>query len=278
MLPDGRGSLLRPPRSPYPERRVPFSLTPKDSSFYPLFTASAENLVAATDVLSEFVHDHARRSELNDRLRELEHAGDQTTHAIFRQLNTSFVTPFDREDIYNLASDLDDVMDFVEAAADLVILTGLGTLPAEMHQQVELLQRCDHTTAEAMPRLRTLKDLSDYWIEVNRIENEADKLYRRLLSRLYSGEFDALEILKLKEVADQLEEAADAFEHVANVVETISVKESRPGMDPLFVALVVIIVVSLAFDYTNGFHDAANAIAVAVSTKALTPRVALGLA
>jgi predicted phosphate transport protein (TIGR00153 family) len=198
---------------------VPFSLTPKDSSFYPLFTASAENLVAATDVLSDFVHDHARRSELNDRLRELEHAGDQITHAIFRQLNTSFVTPFDREDIYNLASDLDDVMDFVEAAADLVILTGLGTLPAEMHQQVELLQRCAHTTAEAMPRLRTLKDLSDYWIEVNRIENEADKLYRRLLSRLYSGEFDALEILKLKE-------AADAFEHVANVVETIAVKES----------------------------------------------------
>jgi uncharacterized protein len=117
-------------------------------------------------------------------------------------------------------------MGCVEAAADLLILTGLGTLPAEMHQQVELLQRCAHTTAEAMPRLKTLKDLSDYWIEVNRIENEADKLYRRLLSRLYSGEFDALEILKLKEVADQLEEAADAFEHVANVVETIAVKES----------------------------------------------------
>ena len=163
---------------------MPFSLTPKDSTFYPMFTASAENLVAATDVLSEFIHDHARRPELAVKLRDLEHA------------------------------------------ADLVILTGLGTLPAEMSQQVALLQRCAQTTAEAMPRLRTLKDLSDYWIEVNRIENEADKLYRRLLSRLYSGEFDALEILKLKEVADQLEEAADAFEHVANVVETISVKES----------------------------------------------------
>ena len=99
-------------------------------------------------------------------------------------------------------------------------------LPAEMGQQVSLLQRCAQVTAEAMPRLRSMKDLSDYWIEVNRLENEADKLYRRLLSRLYSGEFDALEILKLKEVADQLEEAADAFEHVANVVETIAVKES----------------------------------------------------
>jgi uncharacterized protein len=205
---------------------VPFSLTPRDSSFFPLFTASAENLVAATDVLGEFVHDHARRVELAERLRDLEHVGDQATHAIFRQLNSSFVTPFDRDDIYNLASYLDDVMDAIEAAADLVVLTGLGTLPAEMSQQTALLQRAAQTTAEAMPRLRTLKDLSDYWIEVNRIENEADKLYRRLLSRLYSGEFDALEILKLKEVADQLEEAADHFEHVANVVETIAVKES----------------------------------------------------
>jgi predicted phosphate transport protein (TIGR00153 family) len=205
---------------------VPFSLSPKDSSFYPLFTASAENLVTATQVLGEFIHDHARRDELAQQLRELEHAGDQATHAIFRQLNTSFVTPFDRDDIYNLASDLDDVMDAIEAAADFVVLTGLGTLPAEMSQQTALLERAAQTTAEAMPRLRTMKDLSDYWIEVNRIENEADKLYRRLISRLYSGEFDALEILKLKEVADSLEEAADHFEHVANVVETISVKES----------------------------------------------------
>ena len=126
-----------------------FRLTPKDSSFYDMFTASATNLVEATDVLSDFVHEHTRREELADKLRDLEHAGDQVTHAIFRQLNTSFVTPFDREDIYNLASDLDDVMDCIEAAADLVVLTKLGTLPAEMGQQVALLQRCAHVTAES---------------------------------------------------------------------------------------------------------------------------------
>jgi len=95
-----------------------------------------------------------------------------------------------------------------------------------MAQQVELILRAAQTTAEAMPRLQTMKDLPDYWIEVNRLENEADKPYRRLLSRLFSGEFEALEVMKLKEVADLLEEAADAFEHVANVVETIAVKES----------------------------------------------------
>ena len=135
------------------------------------------------------------------------------------------MTPFDREDIYKLASNLDDVMDFVEAAADLVVLTGLGTLPAEMHQQVELLQRCaddrrgDAAAALAEGPLRLL----------DRGQPDRERGGQALppaALRLYSGEFDALEILKLKEVADQLEEAADAFEHVANVVETISVKES----------------------------------------------------
>jgi predicted phosphate transport protein (TIGR00153 family) len=191
-----------------------------------MFTASAENLVAATDVLDVFVREIGQREELAARLRDLEHVGDEAAHAVFKQVNSSFVTPFDREDIYSLASDLDDVMDHIEAAADLVVLTGLGELPKEMANQVELLQRCAHTTAQAMPRLQTMKGLEEYWIEVNRLENEADKLYRRLVSRLYSGEFKALEVLKLKEVADELEEAADAFEHVANVVETITVKES----------------------------------------------------
>ncbi len=201
-------------------------LSPKDESFYEMFTAAADNLVAAADVLAEFLNESANREQLSIRLRDHEHAGDSTTHQIFRQLNTSFVTPFDREDIYTLASNLDDVMDAMEAAADLIELTGLGTLPSEMARQVELLQGACRTTAEAMPRLRTMKELEPFWIEVNRVENEADKLYRRLLSRLFSGDYDALTVMKLKEVADQLEEAADALEHVANAVETIAVKES----------------------------------------------------
>lgn len=201
-------------------------LTPKDDSFYDLFTRAADNLVEAADVLAEFTRDAADRETLAGTLRDHEHAGDTTTHQIFRQLNSSFITPFDREDIYALASNLDDVMDAMEAAADLIELTGLGELPSEMIRQVELLQRAARTTAAAMPRLRTMEDLESYWIEVNRIENEADRLYRRLLSRLFSGDYDALTVMKLKEVADLLEEAADALEHVAHVVETIAVKES----------------------------------------------------
>jgi predicted phosphate transport protein (TIGR00153 family) len=143
-----------------------------------------------------------------------------------RELNETFVTPFDREDIYRLASSLDDVMDYMEAAVDLVVLYNIAELPPEIADQVDVLERAAELTAEAMPRLRSMKDLSEFWIELNRLENQADQVYRRILAKLFSGEYDALTVLKLKEVVDQLEAAADAFEHVANTVETIAVKES----------------------------------------------------
>ena len=205
---------------------MPFSLSPKDSSFYPLFTASAENLVEATNVLSDFIHDHARRDELAKELRELEHAGDQTTHAIFRQLNTSFVTPFDREDIYSLASGLDDVMDDLDEVVDLILLYEVVRLPAEFLTLVEVIQRCAEITAGAMPNVRTMTGLDEYWIEINRLENAGDKSYRRTLAKLFSGDFKAIEVLKLKDIVESLEGAIDAFEKVANIVEQIAVKES----------------------------------------------------
>jgi predicted phosphate transport protein (TIGR00153 family) len=205
---------------------VRFRLTPRDDRFFPMFLESAQNLVAATDLLAEFLNVSANREKLAVRLREHEHAGDAVTHRVIHELNSTFVTPFDREDIYQLATLLDDVMDSVEAAADFVVLTKLGTLPAEMGRQVDLLQRAARCTSDAMGRLPTMADLAPYWIEVNRLENEADQVYRGLLSRLFDGSFDAITVLTLKQVADDLEDAADAFEHVANVVETIAVKES----------------------------------------------------
>jgi uncharacterized protein Yka (UPF0111/DUF47 family) len=120
-------------------------------------------------------------------------------------------------------------MDHMEAVGNLIYLYGLSKLPSlprEMHELVEVIAKCAAVTAEAMPRLKSLKHLEEYWIEVNRLENEGDRAYRMLLVRLFSGEYDALTVLKLKEVADELEAAVDAFEHVANTVETIAVKES----------------------------------------------------
>ncbi|HEU4329768.1 MAG TPA: DUF47 family protein [Lapillicoccus sp.] len=202
-------------------------LTPRENSFYSMFATSGRNLMEGAGLLKELLGaDLSERKSIAERMRSCEHAGDEATHAIMRELNESFVTPFDREDIYRLASSLDDVMDYMEAAVDLVVLYNIAELPPEIADQVDVLERAAELTAEAMPRLRSMKDLSEFWIELNRLENQADQVYRRILAKLFSGEYDALTVLKLKEVVDQLEAAADAFEHVANTVETIAVKES----------------------------------------------------
>ena len=205
---------------------MPFRLTPRDNAFYAMFTEAGRNVADSVDVLAGLIDPNANREAIAKQLRDKEHAGDAVTHRIMRQLNTSFVTPFDREDIYRLASALDDVIDAIEAAADFVVLADVGKLPPLMSEQIKLLQRSANETAEAMSRLSTLRDLEPYWIEVNRLENEADRVYRKLLSKLFSGDYDALTMVKLREVADGLEEAADALEHVAHAVETIAVKES----------------------------------------------------
>ena len=166
---------------------------------------------------------------IGERLVEVEHDSDSITHELYNKINSTFITPFDREDIYRLGSGLDDVMDHLEAIGTFVYLYGLSTLPAlprEMLEIIDVLDQQAKVTADAMPRLKTMKDLKDYWVECNRLENEGDRAYRMLLVRLFSGEYDALTVLKMKEVADELEAACDAFEHVANTVETIAVKES----------------------------------------------------
>jgi predicted phosphate transport protein (TIGR00153 family) len=205
---------------------VAFRITPRDNAFYTMFTEAGRNVAETVEILSGLIDPNANRESIAKELREREHAGDAVTHRIMRQLNTSFVTPFDREDIYRLASALDDVVDAVEAAADFVVLADVGKLPPLMTEQIQLLQRSANETAEAMGRLKTLRDLEPYWIEVNRLENEADRVYRKLLSKLFSGDYDALTMVKLREVADGLEDAADALEHVAHAVESIAVKES----------------------------------------------------
>jgi len=205
---------------------VRLRLTPRDNSFYDMFSAAADNIVVTCQLLAELAADGTDRALLAEKIRDAEHAGDDLTHRILRQLNSTFVTPFDREDIYRLASRLDDVIDFVEAAADLVLLYQLAELPAELQKIVDVLNRAARCTAAAMPRLRSLSDLDEYWIEINELENEADQLHRRLVARLFAGSYAALDVLKLKEVADHLEAAADAFEHVADTVQTIAVKES----------------------------------------------------
>jgi predicted phosphate transport protein (TIGR00153 family) len=205
---------------------VALRFKPVDSVFYELLTDAATHLVDGSRILAEILGDSADRQAIASRMQDAEHQADETTHEIAKRVNSTFVTPFDREDIYALASGLDDVMDFMEEAVDLTVLYEVGALPPEVAEQVEVLQRCAELTAEAMPRLKSMKDLEEYWIEINRLENAGDKSYRRILAKLFSGQYEALEVLKLKDVVDSLEHAVDAFEKVANIIEQISAKES----------------------------------------------------
>jgi predicted phosphate transport protein (TIGR00153 family) len=210
---------------------VPLRLRPNDPTFYDLFTESANHLVEGSRILAELLGSTAGTGlssshQIAAQMKDAEHAADETTHSIIRRVNSTFVTPFDREDIYALASGLDDVMDMMDEAVDLILLYEVQDLPSELSTLVEVIQRCAEITNDAMPKLQSMQDLEEYWIEVNRLENAGDKSYRRTLANLFSGGYEALEVLKLKDIVDSLEGAIDAFEKVANIVEQIAVKES----------------------------------------------------
>jgi uncharacterized protein len=184
---------------------VRFSLRPTDSAFYGYFSRAAQNLVQGTALLAELVLPDADAQAISEQLTEVEHDSDQITHELYNKINTTFITPFDREDLYRLGSGLDDVMDHIEAVGSMVYLYGLTKMPAlprEVLELVDVLDRQAKVTADAMPRLRQMKGLRDYWVECNRLENEGDRAYRMLLVRLFSGEYDALTVLKMKEVVE----------------------------------------------------------------------------
>ncbi len=201
-------------------------LSPRDDAFFELFTKAAANLDTAAQLLRVFVHDIDRRDELAEEINRCEHIGDDITHEITTRLNTSFMTPFDHEDIYSLAVSLDDVADLVDAGSDHVVLYELGELPKGIRKQVEIIAELAALTAEAMPGLRKVASMTDYWEAVKSKESDADHIHRRMLAKLFSGRYKALEVLKLKEVVDDLEDAINAFERIAKTIEAIAIKES----------------------------------------------------
>lgn len=201
-------------------------LSPRDDTFFELLAKAAANLDTAAGLLSSFVYEIDRREELAAAINDCEHIGDTITDDISRRLNTSFMTPFDHEDIFALAVGLDDVADLVDAGSDHVVLYELGELPKGIRRQVDIIVELAAITNEAMPRLRKVAELSDYWETVKARESDADHVHRRMLAKLFSGKYSALEVLKLKEVVDDLEDAINAFERVAKTVEAIAIKES----------------------------------------------------
>lgn len=202
--------------------------TPKDNAFYELLADSARHAVAASEQLTLLIGSpQTEREGLAARLKEIEHEADSATHAIIHKVNSSFVTPFDHEDIVHLAAALDDCTDYLESVGQTIVLYRMDGLMSDITSMMEIIVRMAQLTAETMPRLATMKELKDYWVEINRLENEGDVIYRGLLRDLFGGELtDPLEVIKHKDIIERLEQAADAFEAVAHRVESIAIKES----------------------------------------------------
>lgn len=201
-------------------------LIPQATRFYDLFVQGADNAVEGARLYLELVERFEDAKASHKLIRDREHRGDEITHETIRQLNTTFVTPIDREDIHALATGLDDVMDFIEAGADMYNLHAIEEPTRFAREQAAILARICEAVAAAMHDLRRFKGLEKYWVEINSIENEGDQVYRRAIADLFKGDHKAMYVLKWKEIYDQIETAIDKCEDVANLLEAIVLKHA----------------------------------------------------
>ena len=203
-----------------------FQIIPRNLDFYEFFDKAAANLAEAARLLLKLMTDYDDPEASHEEILHREHEGDEITHQIMRTLNTTFVTPFDREDIHRLASGVDDILDGIEAVSDLLVLHRIEEPLPEMRQQADVLSRAAEQTYQAMSRLQGFSGLEPYWVEINRLENEGDRVYRSTVARLFSGDYKAMDVLKWKELVDELESAIDGCEDVANTLESIVLKHA----------------------------------------------------
>ena|SRR5438067_438555 len=203
-----------------------FRIMPREEGFYELFEKAASNVADTSVLLQKLLTDFHDPEAAHNEIRQREHEGDEITHQIMRALNTTFVTPFDREDIHRLASGIDDILDGIEAVADLLVLHRIEQPLPEMRQQADILAKAADQCYEAMAGLKRFSGLDQYWVEINRLENEGDRVYRQTVARLFSGDYKAMDVLKWKDLVDQMEAAIDGCEDVANTLESIVLKHA----------------------------------------------------
>ena len=205
-------------------------LIPQDKNFFRLFAASSNNLVDISKVFTELVNtEPERRMTLQKRIADLEHVGDDITHQIFTELSTNFITPFDREDISYLASSLDDIVDYIHGSAKRLDTYKIGETSVAMKKLAEIIE---NSAKEIHVAVANLKDMSNVVrvreaiVRINSLENHADDIFDAAVADLFDKENDAIKIMKIKEVLANMETATDKCEDVANVIETIIVKNS----------------------------------------------------
>ncbi|HEY2657294.1 MAG TPA: DUF47 family protein [Solirubrobacteraceae bacterium] len=199
---------------------------PRDRVYFELFEEAGQNIMRAADLLDQLLTGYPDSKALAQQITDCEQDGDRITHDIYDRLNHTFVTPIDREDILALASALDDIVDYTEEVADYL---GLYKIEAPMDQAIRLagvLKQAARQISEAIPRLRGFRDISHYTVEVNRLENEGDRITRAAIASLFDGGIDPMVVIRWKDLFERLESAIDATERVANILEGIVIKNS----------------------------------------------------
>ena len=203
-----------------------FTAAPNHQDFFDLFKEGAANVETATGMLDRLMRNWPDQADLRGEIKRLEEEGDRITHDILHQLNSTTMTPLDREDIHGLAAALDDVVDYTEEAADVL---GLYKIEAPMEQAVELtgvLRDAGRELALAMGKIDKLNEMSPHLIEVDRLEDEGDRISRKTLVALFAGGIDPMVVIRWKDIVERLKEAVDACDRVAHVLEDIVVKNS----------------------------------------------------
>jgi uncharacterized protein len=206
--------------------RVTQVFAPRDRAYFDLFEEAGHNVLQSAELLERLLSDFPDNRTLAQDIRDCEHEGDRVTHEILDRLNHTQVTPIDREDILALTSALDDIVDYIEEVADYL---GLYKIEAPMDQAIklaEVLNKASRQIAEAIPQLRGFNDISVYTVEINRLENEGDRIVREAIASLFDGGIDPMVVIRWKDLFERLEDAIDATEHVAHILEGIVIKNS----------------------------------------------------
>ncbi|HYP48345.1 MAG TPA: DUF47 family protein [Thermoleophilaceae bacterium] len=201
-------------------------ITPQDRQFFDLFEEAGGNIARAARLLEELLLNFPDGGDLAREILLCEQEGDRITHDIIHRLNQTFVTPIDREDIHELASALDDIVDYTEEVADYLGLYKIEAPMVQAQQLAKVLHSSARQIAEAMPRLRGFKDISHYTVEINRLENDGDRITREAIASLFDNGIDPMVVIRWKDIFERLENAIDATERVANVLEGIVIKNS----------------------------------------------------
>jgi predicted phosphate transport protein (TIGR00153 family) len=204
-----------------------FGLIPKEEKFFQMFQEMGNIIVAGAQELKKMLDDYADPAASQKTIKDIEHRGDHQTHEIIRKLNTSFITPFDREDIYALAGALDDILDLIDGSAQRFVMYNVESSTPEARELAFLILKGAEAINRALHVIGgKLEPIAEYCVEVNALENEADRVCREAVSRLFDEEKDPIQLIKWKEIYETLEKATDKCEDAANILESVVVKNA----------------------------------------------------